>query len=297
MLKILTREATIIDFVSNKGRGIWKWYRGVGKTINFALIFAAQVPTLAAQLKDSGFEEEDCDKAITDLGLALTVRKYAENPRKDWITDRDKRVMPKYLACAEHFRKAFFDAYPGIEDRCIREFEFAKKHGYVRSWHGPVRHLPELKLMYFEPKSTKPSGADMSYFSGMASHSKNTAGNSTIQTLEAYHAFTTLHEVVTNLKNWGFHSRLVNMVHDSGDFEVKRDEADLVYALIGYCSNKPKPPYIGVPIVMDGEAADFSKGDYYKHGNGFDIPDFQEALKSYNAKYGTNLTFTETCPL
>jgi hypothetical protein len=87
------------------------------------------------------------------------------------------------------------------------------------------------------------------------------------------------------------------MVHDSGDFEVLKDEADLVYALVNHCSSTPKPPYVGVPILMDGEAADLSDHDqYYKNGKGIELGDLDEELAKYNEKHDTDLRFHPVCP-
>jgi DNA polymerase I-like protein with 3'-5' exonuclease and polymerase domains len=282
--------------LNNKVRQPWKWYRNVGKTVNFALIFCAQVPTLASQLKTKGFEEEDCDTVIADLKLESRVEHYKNKPNNKWTDERSKRVMPKYLACAEVFRQAFISAYPGLEERTTREFNFARKYGYVRTWHGPVRHLPELMLAQYS--GNKPVGADMKFFSSMLSNLKNAAGNSPIQSLEAYHAFTTVHEVMQNIRDWGLNSRLINMVHDSLEIEIYQDELELVVALVDYCSSRPKPPYVGVPIVMDNEVVDFKKGDYYKHGSvELKRVDFFEELKKFNESHGTNLEFTCYAPL
>jgi DNA polymerase I-like protein with 3'-5' exonuclease and polymerase domains len=289
MLKITERFASLEDFCKLKKYQPWEFYRTIAKPINFGILFGGTPSTVVNLLKNNNFEEKDCDITIEDLGLQSRVSHFMEK-------GKDHR-MAKYFACAEFFRQKFVETYPGLVERCTREFEFAQKNGYIRTWHGPVRHVPELMLARFDKKTGRVISDDKNGYSSFFSNMQNICGNSPIQSLEAYHAFTMIHEVVANLKDWNMYSTWANAVHDSADFYTFEDELTLVASLVRYCASQEKPPYVGVPLDVDAEAADISTGGYYKHGNvKVNFLPLEEALKDYNTKHNTNHKFTPYCP-
>jgi hypothetical protein len=144
---------------------------------------------------------------------------------------------------------------------------------------------------------------DRKLFSSMFSELKNIASNTTIQTLEAYHAFTNWRCIMSNLRAWGFRSRIFNGTHDSFDLYIYKPELDVVLALLCHVTGIVRRPYYDLPLLMDIEVSDVSAPEklekhYYKHGKEYSLRDLSidDALAKWNAEHDTSLTFTNTIP-
>lgn len=302
MLKI-DRESlyTIDDFMKNKGCDkLVKGYRTVGKTINFSMLFGATASSFAKTLEESGFTEADCDNYIS---LTKSQDKYDELLRAKTSKispDTDMKSFKKsikFLLVAELMRNSFFNSYKGLMGRIKREQEFCINKGYVRTHHGPVRHLPILKLMdvkfsdYFG--DYKLGGNDAKRFSKKFSEAMNESCNSTIQSMEARIVFNTWVNINKYLRKWKLKSRIWNSIHDSLDFYVYKPELELVLALANACASFPREPVKSIPMSMDFEVADVRDMEhrnktYWKHGAEMEAVPIEVAIEHYNAKYKTN---------
>jgi hypothetical protein len=221
----------------------------------------------------------------------------------EW-SDADVALDCKYQVCANVFRELFFKTYPGLMKRITREQTYALAHGYVRAWHGSIRHFPELKLMKRNSKGNL-IGADKKLYGSMFSNLKNVAVNTTIQTLEAYQAFTLWHATMHNLRKWGFKSRIWNGTHDSIDVIIYKPETKVVLSLIRHISAMPKVPFEDMTLNMDATLADMStpkllEKNYYKSGTEISLTqydDLEGALAEWNEEHGTNLEYENVVPV
>lgn len=284
-------ELTVHDFIKNKEHQPFKSWRTVAKTENFGLIFGCTSPTFAGMLKQANFKEEECDEFIqltnsTQVyNAALANNMGSKHPMKT--------ADVKFLVVADQMRNSFFETYKGLMGRIKREQMFALAHGYVRSWHGPVRHLAELRYLSISPKGEL-TGADRSLYSKMFSHLLNNACNSTIQTMESRIAFSTWVNIAKYLSLWGLKSYCWNNIHDSLDFYVWKPELELVMALANACASWEREPVKGIHMSFDAEISDLQDYEhrcntYYKAGVGYDVISIEEALEHYNKKNGTDL--------
>jgi uncharacterized protein YfbU (UPF0304 family) len=270
-LTIKKRPTTLDDCLKLKKYYPFNFLRGVSKNVDLSLIFFSQAPTLAGVLRQAGLTESDCDTIIDTLNLHNELNAaLLENGGKKKIVDI------KFLVMAIAIHKAFYILYPGIKERCEREHAFAMKNGYMRCWHGPVRHLPELRYLKWNARGQL-IGADKKLYSAMFSGLKNQAGNSAIQSLEVYHAAQIVHCIHHNTKINKMMSRVFNYCHDSVDLYTKKDEHDSVMSFVRKGLDAPHFPEYGIRCDMDGDVSDITgenrKKQYYKFGTEVKLED------------------------
>jgi hypothetical protein len=292
MYTITKRAITLEDFIKLKGFKPFKKFRNDSKPINFGTIFNCTGPTLGKQIRASGFSETDCDDAIDTFGLenALNLALCNKAPNQS-------DVDIKYNIVGSKFRELFFKSYPCLEDRVKREQDFALRHAYVRTWTGPIRHMPEFKYMRLNSQKNV-VGMDKKLFSRMFAHLKNIAANTTIQTAEVYQAMPNVTAIHEHLKKWNLKSRLYNYIHDSFEMYVYKPERDLVYALINKIAQINRQPFYGLVQHIDVDECDLDKKDeYLKHGREIRTEqyDLDVELAKWNEKWGTNYEFNEDC--
>lgn len=294
-VKVLTidnsQDLTVHDFIKNKEHQPFKRWRTISKTINFGLIFGCTAPTFAGMLKQANFTEAECDEFIQltnntqAYNAALANNMGSKHPMKTSDV--------KFIVVADAMRTSFFETYQGLMGRIKREQVFALAHGYVRSWHGPVRHLAELRYLSVSPKGEL-QGADRSLYSKMFSHLLNNACNSTVQTMESRIAFATWVNIAKYLALWELKSYCWNNIHDSLDFYIYKPELELVVALANACAAWEREPVKGIHMSFDAEISDVQDYEhrcntYYKAGVGVDVLPIEEAIEHYNKKNGTDL--------
>ena len=289
MLHIDTSEELCLqDFIKWKSYFPFSKWRSVAKTINFSLIFGCTAMSFANTLEiEAGWPEAEADEFINNKPdgqkmLQATIAKKAGmlSPKRC-----------KYLVAATYMRNSFFDTYKGLGYRIEREQQFAKEHGYVRTWHGPVRHMPELNYMKFSEKGLM--GADKELYGELYAHLLNEACNSTVQSLEARVAFATWYSGAQYLKAWSLKSKIWNNIHDSLDYWVYKPELQLVLALANETASWERDPVEGIHMSFDGEISDVQDMEhrdntYWKHGKGMDILPIEEALTKWNEKHSDN---------
>jgi len=323
------RKATFSDFLKLKKTDPTETYRTNSKGVNFGNLFGAAAPSLARRLREVyKFTEKDCDDVISLMGLKKMFdfmvaerRQFKQKsiPEKEFILDM------KFLCIATKFRDVFFTTYPALMCRLEREKnsisdEDSNNFGYMQSWKGPKRRLPEIRHMQpkrqFYTKDRKPTGeplgklskyrwdvvkADKILWSKLYAELGNIAGNSDAQILEAYSAFTLWHNLHTNLKRWGFKSRVFNGTHDSLDKFLYEGEEELVLAMEAWVASRPSIPFEGMPLEIEATLSDVSSHEqrqetFYKNGKQIRAAKFVEALKKYNAEHGTDLKWYNTLP-
>lgn len=286
-----TKELTVHDFIKNKEYQPFKGWRTVAKTENFGLIFGTSAGRFAQMLRDANFTEAECDEFIKlqnlepTLNAALATNMGSKRPMKP--------VDVKFFVAADSMRNSYFETYKGFMGRIKREQAWALAHGYVRSWHGPIRHLAELRYMAHNDKGEL-IGADRLLYSKQYAHLLNNACNSTIQSMESRIAFSTWTNIAKYLSLWHLKSYCWNNIHDSLDFYVYKPELQLVMSLVNACASWEREPVKGIHMSFDGEVADVQDYEhrcntYYKAGVGIDPLPIEEAVANFNSKNGTDL--------
>ena len=276
-----------------KTSGTFGAWRQVAKTINFATLFGATAPTMAGQLENAGYTEQEALEYIKILGKEAELEALVKSKRMG------PKPMPRnkvvFLEAANLMLEAYYKAYPGVKVRSEREIKNAWEKGYSRCWGGPVRHLAELRYMKRNSKG-EILGADRKLFSSMVSNRQNQAGNSPIQCMEAYVAMSTIEEVCKYVDEWNLKSYLWNMVHDSEDWCVYKPESYLVTSLIDACSTWHRQPEFNVFMKMDFSFADLSHGrqnNLYHAGpeNPWKAMPIEDAVKRWNEEHKNVLGF------
>ena len=283
---------TLKDCLKLKGYFPYNFLRTVSKHVDLSLVFYSQYSTLSTVLKEAGLTEKDCDNIMRTLGLTQAdYNKIVSKQRKDQIGKQSSYEI-KLLTIAYRLHEDFFELYPGLKRRCEREHEFLRKNGYVRTWHGPIRHLPEVLYMNIDRKSGSLKGVDRLLYSKQYSGMKNQAGNTTIQTLEVYHASQLVNSIDHNIERNGMKSRVWNYVHDSFDVFCHKSEFNALVSLVRKSIEVPRYPEFGIRCELDGVVSDVSgknrKSEYYKSGRDVKIED---SLDEYNRKNGTSIEF------
>ena len=259
------------------------------KTVNFATIFACSGSALGGQMRQSGFSEEECDKSAKSFNLTETINKaiLAKKENQDPLDIKFSLIGTK-------IRELFAETYPGLFERTEREQNFAIHHGYVRTWTGPVRHLHELRFMKKNAKG-EVCGADKKLYSAMFKHLKNEATNSPVQTEEVYQAMPNVTALCEVCKKLGLRTRVFNYVHDSQEIYVYKPEKGLIYGYLNYLASVARQPNFGIPMHIDVEESDPSRGEIFRKGREINIEkyDVKEELQKWNEKFGYNFTFDD----
>lgn len=256
-------------------------WRQASKTINFGVLFNCSAPTLAQQLEDKGYTEEEALIYIHNMKQEKLFNEIVQKKRGQLT-----KKKCAFLCAATLMLEAYYKAYPGVPERTKREADFGWEKGYARCWHGPVRHLPELRFMKRNAQGEL-IGADKRLYSSMVSNRQNQAGNSPIQCMEANIAINTIISVCSYVQLWKLKSYIWNMVHDSEDWIVYKPEADLITSLIEACSTWSRQPEYGVKMKMDFSFCDPSAGyqhNFYHGGieNPWKAKPIEEAVKEWN---------------
>lgn len=292
MYKIKKREMTFDDFmVLKKKRPCYKW-RANAKTINFSAIFACSGPALGSQMRAANFNEAEVDESLGNFHLEDEVNKQLlASQLKGYSADK---LTIKYNVLGIKIRELFFNLYHCLLERTEREQAFAKQHGYVRAWTGPVRHLMALKLMK-KNANGEVAGADAKLHKSYFTHECNDATNSPVQTAEVYQAMPDVTSFTNMALKIGLRSRVFNFVHDSFEMYVFKPERDLVYAYLNYLASVHRQPYFNIPMHIDIEESDLDKGETFREGREINIEKFdvKEELQKWCDKFGKHFTFDD----
>ena len=291
MYQIAEREMTMEDFLKLKKIKPFKQSRTDAKGINFGAIFACSGPALGAQMKARGFNEEQLDASIKTFSLENAVNAaILSNPGRD-------RLSLKYDIVGSKIRDLFFILYPSLLERTLREQNFAKKNGYVRTIVGPIRHLHEFRWMK-QNENGEVTGADRALYAKMFTHLQNDATNSPIQTEEVYQAMPNVTALWHCIKRMGLKSRIFNYVHDSQELYVHKDERNFIYSYLTALAEVDRQPYFSIPMHIDVEESDLNLGEVFREGREINIEKFnlKDELEKFNKKFGTAWKYEDIEP-
>jgi DNA polymerase I-like protein with 3'-5' exonuclease and polymerase domains len=259
--KIVQRQITLEDFMKlKKDGGQFEKMRQDAKGINFSFLFGAVASTFAKLTLEAKWSEADADNYITENRLFKL---------KDKIIARYPRESPlrwKYLTCATDIRDKFFKTYPGLMKRIDRERKFAIEHGYVRSWHGACRRIPELFLADRDD-SGKLIGDDQKLYGRHIGNLLNIAANTSIQNYEAVLVMSAIVDIVNEFKKRKMKSYVFGSVHDSIDLVIHKSEVRQAAEIIERVCTAPRAEAFGMPQEVDIMVANILRDEFYKGGN------------------------------
>ena len=267
MLKIsykqVQKQVTLDDFMRlKKDSGKFETMRQNAKGVNFAFLFGATASTFARLTLESKWSEKDADQYIEENRLyKLKDKIIARYPR-------ETPLMWKLMTCATDIRDKFFQTYPGLMKRIERERKFAIEHGYVRSWHGACRRIPELFLADRDDNG-KLTGDDQKLYGRQIGNLLNIAANTTIQNYEAVLVMSAITKICDEIKARGFKSYVFGSVHDSIDLVIHKSELEQMAEMIERICTADSEEACGMPQEVDIMVADITQGGYYKGGSDF----------------------------
>ena len=252
--------------------------RQISKSLNFLLIFGGSGKVFANQALDLAWTPQEVDDYLAandPLGETLS---YCQK-----VYQKETEEEQKYIAAATHMRSKFFEGYPSLYSRLEREKAFVAEHGYNRSVFGMSRNLIELMLR---------GEWDNKNLSGILRNLENIAVNVKAQNMEACIRGRAQYEVQQWLKKMNYDSRTWNEIHDSADFWVNKDPRQFhnVLAHIKHVFERQIPEIPEedwVPLVVDCDVSDLTKGDVYKHG---------QSPEAYGVNWKAGLEFEDIDP-
>jgi DNA polymerase-1 len=134
---------------------------------------------------------------------------------------------------AKEIIENYFMQFPGIKKYMSHNVDFAKKHGYVETFYGRRRHLPDINS----------SNAVVRGFA------ERNAINSPIQGSAADMIKLAMIKVDDSLVKSGLKTRMILQVHDELIFDVPKEEIEKASALIKECMENAMP--LNIPIVAE----------------------------------------------
>jgi DNA polymerase I-like protein with 3'-5' exonuclease and polymerase domains len=258
--KTIQKQVTLDDFMRLKKDGAtFETMRQNAKGVNFAFLFGATASTFARLTLEARWSEADADAYISEHKLFRLKEKIISR------YPRESPLMWKYMTCATDIRDKFFKTYPGLMKRIERERKFAIQHGYVRSWHGACRRIPELFLADRDDNG-KLSGDDQKLYGRQIGNLLNIAANTSIQNYEAVLVMDAIVQIVEEFKEKKMKSYVFGSVHDSIDLVIHKEEVTQAAEIIRRVCTADRPEAYGMPQDVDMIIADIVQGEYYKGG-------------------------------
>ncbi len=126
---------------------------------------------------------------------------------------------------AQEYIDRYFATYPGVKEYLDGSVDFAKEHGYVTTFFGRRRPIPELSSSNFMQRSFGERAAMNSPIQGTAADIMKIAMNSVNMRLSGL-------DRSGNSIGKAYGSRIVLQVHDELLIEARKDEVDEVCQLV-----------------------------------------------------------------
>jgi hypothetical protein len=233
------------------------------KSCNFSFLFGASYKRFSQGVLEVSWTEERVREFVKSRNLEEKVHAMREkHPNID-------EKLYYYYASSEYIRENFFKSYPGLNDRIKRNEEFAKEHGYIRSYHGGIRRTP-LLMWCMNPneidqrtgKAQVRKDEDYKEMAGLI----NITANTSIQNDEVCDMNMAIVRWTEDPENKD--DPIFGMVHDSSDFYILRDSFDSQLQKIKKVFEEKDDSWQdAINFAIEGAVVDFLEPDaYYKHG-------------------------------
>lgn len=203
---IFCRDISLDEFLKVKNIEPYKTLRHKAKNqINFPLLFSSSPYVIYGTIQTEWTEEER-QNYIKENDLVMMFDRN-ENP-------------DSVLTVIVDLHKKFFETYPELKEWIDENPSIASKQGYMDSWHGGRRHLPEMKYR------------GENFDKGEWTNLSNISTNSPVQCMEAIEAYRALISVFQEMKKLNLKSKIIGMVHDSQLYYIHKSEVEIMYNLI-----------------------------------------------------------------
>ncbi len=180
----------------------------------------------AMLLFDVGAEEVTADMRrhakTVNFGILYGISAFGLSERSELTRTEAAQLIANYFA-----------RYPALKAWQEHTIEFAREHGYVETVTGRRRYLRDIT----------------SRNATIRSAAERNAINSPIQGSAADMIKIAMVKILDRFDREGFRSRMLLQVHDELVFDLHRDEADVVPALVGDIMERALP--LDVPIVVE----------------------------------------------
>lgn len=248
------RELTLDEFIAQKNSHPFKDWRHIGKICNFLLIFGGSEMLFSEQALETNWDREQAVQFCEENNCVHEE----EQVRRKYRGISDEEVP--FVTAATYIRNGFFEGYEGLMNRIVREKNYGKTHGFIRSPFGHVRKVAELKYQGEHDKVVQ---------GRMFRNLENICANSNIQNMEAAITKIYMVEIQNWLKENNMKSWVWNEIHDSIDIYVYKPELEVVLKKVKEICERPVPEmsHFPVPLTIDCEISDLNKGQYYKGGS------------------------------
>jgi len=161
-----------------------------------------------------------------------------------------------YYAVSKYFRDRFFQTYKKLLARIDWRKTEGKNYGYIRSYHGAIRHVLPLKFEGKDDSKREIAGI------------VNICANTDIQNDEACRVMASI--VMFNEEAAAMHykSRIIGTIHDSVDFIIYKDELDSIYrTLLIPIFGRDEEWQKGIKLTSELMVVDLTdEKQYFKHG-------------------------------
>jgi DNA polymerase-1 len=212
------------------------------KKCNFGFIFGKGPASAMTMDIMPNWTKKQCEDYIKDNELK-TIN-YKEKP-------------DVFFTVAKNLRSNFFETYFGLANWHIDTHAFAKKHGYVRSIYGCIRRLPEL----LAPKDDSDLGKKRE------ANLLNVSLNSPIQNQESVVILRSMIKIQKFIKDNKLNSFFFDCIHDAMELYIHKEEISLMKKTIKQIAEEIYSEYDGIPLEVEGNVADYSKGELWDCGS------------------------------
>lgn len=244
------RQITAKEFIRLKKIKPFEDYRQDSKGLNFGLLFGMSYRTYSQTRLETNWSWEQCEKFIDEHDLRDSkwdIAKYYKN---------EKPELWSYYAVSKYFRDMFFKTYPKLMKRIEWRKLEGKNKGYIRSYHGAIRHV--LPVMFEGKDDSKKEIAGLG----------NICANTDIQNDEACRVMPSIVMFNQKAKELGLKSRIIGTIHDSVDFIIYKPELEFIAkTLVNEIFEREEPWQRGIKLTADLTVVDLTKSNqYFKHG-------------------------------
>ena len=250
------RKISLAELVLLKDTDYFGKWRALGKMTNFLTIFGGSPKVFYTGVLETNWSHQEIKAYIKIEGLHDLVDTMQDK------YSRDSGEVIDYPAVASHMISTFFKNYTGLMERISRNRAFAKEHGYLRYIYGGTRVLPELMLAgkYDQKENGK-----------ILRNLANIAANADIQNFESCIINTAMVRAEKTLQEKGIDAEMFNNIHDSTDFYVKKTDLDEFAKVVNEEFTRDFPEFEGIPLPIDFNVVDKTRGENYKHGANYYI--------------------------
>lgn len=249
------KDMSLEEFIENKNKYPYKQYRQKAKIVNFSLEFGSGALKFTENAIANEWTDEETDEYLKKNNLLSQVQQNKESLSKFYKTFEKLDKFAKWYTVGKHVRSSFFQTYYGLEKWINKSISKAKEKGYVISSFGCIRRLPQL--LY--------SGNDED--GGETKNMYNIAVNSPVQNFEAVVINSTMVELHNYIKQNNLKSQIIGTVHDAIILYVYKDELKIITQKIKEFFEKDRPENNGIPLEIEGEKADYTKGEVWAFGS------------------------------